>query len=431
MRLPAGLIAAYAAPSLPLAALYFPVYVFLAEFYASERGLPLGFMGAAFIGVRIFDAVSDPAMGVLSDRLRTRWGRRRVWLVAGCPVVMAATWLLFVPPEGAGAAWFTGFLFLLTLGWTVMLTPYFAWGAEITGDYAERGRVTVWRDGVGLLGTILAAVLYNAGGEGAGGMQAVAVLIVAALPVGVAWCLWRVPEPRDHSRAGPGVESLWRVMRGEPLFGRLILAYFVNGAANALPATLFLFFVEYRLQAPGQGGLLLVLYFGAAAAAAPFWSFAVGRMSKHRLWCLAMIYAGAVFSGALFLGPGDVGAFAVICVLSGAALGADLSLPSAMQADLVDIDTARSGRQRTGAYFALWSLATKMALALSGGLALILLDRAGFDAQAGNDAGALRALALLYAGAPVALKAVAVAMMWRFPLDAAAQGALRARIEGR
>ncbi|WP_198671166.1 MFS transporter [Oceanibium sediminis] len=429
MALPLSRVAAYAAPSLPLAAMYFPVYVFLAEFYASDLGFSLGFIGFAFIAVRLFDAVSDPAMGVLSDRLRTRWGRRRIWLAVGCPLVMLSAWCLFVPPADVGGAWFVGFLFSLTLGWTIMLTPYFAWGAELTGDYAERGRVTVWRDSIGLVGTIMAAILYNAGADAAGGMMLVAAAIVLLLPLSVTWCLWVVPEPRDFSRPSPAPGNLIGVLRGEPLFGRLLLAYFINGAANALPATLFLFFVEYRLEAPGQGGPLLVLYFGAAVAAAPFWTFALKRISKHRLWCLAMIYAAIIFSTALLLGPGDVAAFAVICVLSGAALGADLALPSAMQADLVDLDTARSGQQRTGAFFALWSLATKFALALAGGAALILLEGAGFSANGDNGTTALWSLALLYALAPIVLKMIAVAMMWGFPLDAARQAELRARIE--
>ncbi len=409
--------------------MYFPVYVFLAEFYAADHGFSLGFIGVVFIAVRLFDAVSDPAMGVLSDRVTTRWGRRRIWLVLGCPLVMVSAWCLFVPPQGVSGLWFVGFLFALTLGWTVMLTPYFAWGAELTGDYAERGRVTVWRDSIGLVGTILAAVLYNAGGQAAAGMMLVAAMIVLLLPIGVLFCLWKVPEPKDHSHGTAPVWSIVAVLREEPLFARLLGAYFINGAANALPATLFLFFVGYRLEAPGQGGLLLVLYFSAAVAAAPFWTFALRRISKHRLWCWAMVYAGAVFLCALTLGPGDVAWFAVICVLSGAALGADLALPSAMQADLVDLDTSRSGVQRTGAFFALWSLATKFALALAGGLALILLDWAGFSAEGGNSTGALAVLAGLYALAPVLLKGAAIILMWEFPLDAARQAELRAQIE--
>ncbi|MEM8869834.1 MAG: MFS transporter [Pseudomonadota bacterium] len=430
-KVPVRVLLGYAAPSLPLAAMYFPVYVFLAAFYAEDHGFSLGFIGAVFIAVRIFDALTDPLMGVLSDHIRTRWGRRRIWLVIGCPLVMVSVWFLFVPPQGVSSAWFVGFLFLLTLGWTVMLTPYFAWGAELSGVYAERARVTLWRDSIGLVGTILAAILYNAGGEAAAGMMLVAAFIVLVLPSAVGFCLWRVPEPYDFSHSTDRPGSVLAVLREQPLFLRLLLAYFINGASNALPATLFLFFVSYRLEAPDQGGILLVLYFGAAVLAAPLWGFALRRVSKHRLWCLAMMYASCVFLTALTLGPGDVAAFAVICVLSGAALGADLALPSAIQADLVDLDTDRSGRQRTGAFFALWSLATKFALALAGGAALILLDLAGFVADAVDPGGpwGVTVLVWLYAAAPVALKASAVAMMWRFPLDATRQAEVRARIE--
>ena len=118
--------------------------------------------------------------------------------------------------------------------------------------------------------------------------------------------------------------------------------------------------------------------------------------------------------------------FAVISVLTGLALGADLSLPPAIQADVVELDTLRTGAARAGLFFAIWQVATKAALALSSGLALIALDRAGFEAGPGNGAFALTALAVLYAGSPILLKLGAVALMWGFPLDRSALAAARA-----
>ncbi len=425
-----GLLAAYAAPALPLAAMYFPVYVFLSEFYADTHGLSLVAIGTVFIFVRIFDAISDPLIGILSDRITTRWGRRRQWLALGTPLVMLSAWMLFVPPDGIDIAHLTLWLFLLTLGWTIILTPYFAWGAEMTGDYAGRSTVATWRETAGLIGTILAAILYALGTNATQGMEYVALLIVAGLPLAVLLCLARVPEPRDFSRIQAGPASLWRVLTGEKLFLRLLAAFFINGAANALPAGLFIFFVSQRLGAPDLGGPLLIVYFGAAVLAAPLWPWLVKRgFSKHRVWSGAMLYACAVFAVALFLREGDILAFTAICALSGAALGADLSLPSAMQADLVDLDTARSGNQRTGAFFALWSLAQKFALAGAGGAALILLGWIGFSASGPNSDGALLGLSLLYALAPIVLKLAAVGLMWRFPMDAAEQRTLRQRIE--
>lgn len=424
-----AVVAAYAAPALPLAAMYFPVFVFLAEFYATAHGLPLGAIGLVFIAARLFDGVSDPVAGIASDRWSTRWGRRRPWLAAGAPLVMLSAWMLFVPGSGASLTAFAVWLFLLTLGWTVMLTPYLAWGAELTGDYAERGRVSVWRETAGLVGTILAAVLYSLGADATEGMRNVALLIVLAMPVACALCLALVPEPHNFGRVSASLGSLARVLTGEPLFGRLILAFFVNSAANALPAGLFLFFVGQRLGAPAWGGPLLIVYFSAAVAAAPLWPWLVRRHAKHRVWCWAMLYACAIFASVLLLREGDLVAFTIICVLSGAALGADLSLPTAIQADVVDLDTARSGDQRTGAFFAMWSLAQKVALAGSGGAALIVLGWIGFSAAGTNSAAALTGLTLLYALAPIVLKLGAVALMWGFPLGADAQRDLRRQIE--
>ncbi len=188
--------------------------------------------------------------------------------------------------------------------------------------------------------------------------------------------------------------------------------------------------VGQRLGAPTWGGPLLIVYFVAAVLAAPLRPWLVRRHAKHRIWCWAMLYACVVFAAALLLRQGDLVAFGIICVLSGAALGADLSLPTAIQADVVDLDTTRSGDQRTGAFFAVWSLAQKFALAGIGGAALIVLGWIGFSVSGENSPSALTGLSLLYAMAPIVLKLGAVALMWNFPLCAEAQRDLRRRIEG-
>ncbi|MGF1658599.1 MAG: MFS transporter [Rubrimonas sp.] len=426
-RLRLGALAAYALPAAPLAALYFPVYVYLAPFYAAERGVALSALGALLIGVRLLDAVTDPLMGWISDRTRSRLGRRRLWLAVSTPLVVASVWMLLVPPADAGFGHAAIWMVALTLSWTVALTPYFAWGAEITPDYAGRARVTAWREGAALVGTVAAVLLYTAQGDAAGGLRAVALFVALGLPLGVLVALRGAPEPALAERSAPGVAEALGALRDNAPFRRLLAAYFINGAANALPAGLFLFFIDDYLAAPDAGWVLLI-YFLCAIGGMPLWSWAARRWSKHRAWGAAMLWACAIFALVPLLGPGDVFAFAAISALTGLALGADLSLPPAMQADVVDLDTARTGARRAGLFFALWSVATKAALAVSGGLALIALDVAGFQPGAENDAGALTALALLYAAAPVALKLVAVSMMWNFPLDRAAQEGLRDEI---
>ncbi|MEM7524652.1 MAG: MFS transporter [Pseudomonadota bacterium] len=423
-----AVFAAYAAPALPLAALYFPVYVYIAPFYAEERGVSLAALGFLFIAVRMVDAVSDPLMGWVSDRTRTRFGRRKIWLAVATPLICGSVWMLMAPPEDAGIGHVTIWLTALTLSWTVALTPYFAWGAEVTSDYAGRATVTAWREGATLVGTVVAAVVYFVAGEAEAGLRNIALLVLVGLPLMVAFALWRAPEPQDFSRQRLDIRAAAAAVVGNSVFRRLLAAYFINGLANGLPPALFLFFLGDLIGAPDANWLLLV-YFGCAILGLPFWAWAARRLSKHRAWCLAMIWALLLFAPAALLGEGDLALFTLVSVATGLALGADLSLPSAMQADVVDADTAATGEQRTGLFFALWSVATKAALAISGGVALLALDAAGFQAGGENDDTALWTLAALYALAPAALKLVAIAIMWRFPLGEAQQRALRAEIE--
>ncbi|MEO0994069.1 MAG: MFS transporter, partial [Pseudomonadota bacterium] len=163
----------YALPAIPLAALYLPLFTYVTPFYAAERGVDLAVLGLAWIAIRMFDAVSDPAVGWLSDRTSGRWGRRRVWLAASVPVIAVATWQAFVPPEDAGIGHAALWLFVLTLGWTMAQTPYAAWGAELETGYAARTRVTAWREALVLVGTLVATLVYFGAGEGGEGLHAV------------------------------------------------------------------------------------------------------------------------------------------------------------------------------------------------------------------------------------------------------------------
>lgn len=430
-----ALLLAYAGPSLPLAVLTLPFAIVVPTHYATALGLPLAAVGQILLAVRLIDAVSDPVVGVLADRWRFRWGRRKVWFAASVPVTVAAVWAVFVPPEGAGLLWLFGFGTLLSLGMTLSLIPYWALGAELSGDYAERNRVTGIREAVVVLGTLVAtatpAIATALGApDSTLSLQILAGFVAVLLPVTAAILISAVPEPVEHSTTRLTLSGSLRQLAGNGPFLRLIAAFVLNGFANGLPATLFLFYVNELLQSPDSAGLLLFVYFLSGIAGVPLWMTVSRRLGKHRTWCAAMVFAILVFATVPLLGPGDVSLFLGVCVLTGLALGADLVLPSSIQADVIDVDTARSGEQRTATYLAAWGLATKLAFALAVGIAFPLLQWAGFrtDGGAQTDAGLLM-LVTLYAGVPLVMKAAAVMLMWRFPVDEAAQRSLRAAIE--
>lgn len=428
------LLMAYGAIGLPAAMLLLPLYVHLPTLYASEMGLGLATVGAVLLAARIWDVAIDPAIGWLSDATPGRFGRRKPWLFAGLPLAMAGALALFLPPSGAGAVHLLIWTMILYLGAAMIQIPYTAWGAELSGDYHERTRIAGWREGFVVLGTVVAAALPAAlGGKPAEGVRLLGIVIAVLLPLTVLAAIWLVPEPPRTAlpAATPldrrALRALWR----NGPFRRLLLAWLLNGVANGLPATLVLLFVEHVIQRPDLTGPALLIYFAAGVVAVPVWLRLAKRHGKHRVWIGAMLWACALFALVPLLGPGDGAWFLALCVATGLSLGADLALPPAMQADVIDVDEARTRRQRAGLFFALWGMATKLALAGAVGLAFPLLDLFGFSPAGGNGAGALFGLAALYSLVPVAFKLAAIGLMWGYPLTETRQRRLRARIERR
>jgi glycoside/pentoside/hexuronide:cation symporter, GPH family len=426
---------AYVLPALPLAALTLPLYVLVPTFYSETLGLSLASVGAALLFVRIFDAVIDPFIGIIADLWVPSFGRRRALFALSLPITALAAWKLFWPPETVSASWLVLWGAALSVGQSMALIAYSAWGAELEGGYDARARVAGYREAMTLIGTLVAIALpFSVGiakAEGVHGLAAMAIFTAVALPLLGAAAVWRVPEPKNLTRQRIAFLPGLRALAANSPFMRLIAAFFLNGLANGIPATLFLYFVSSVLKAEALRGPLLFFYFACGIAGVPLAIWLAKRIGKHRAWCWAMLATCAAFAFAPMLGAGDAASFAVIAAVTGLALGFDLSLPAAVQADVIDVDTVRSGEQRSGLYFAAWSLSTKLSLALGVGLVFPILQYAGFNPKSADSASssALFTLAALYAWAPVALKLAAIALMWNFPITRAEQAATRREIE--
>lgn len=427
------ILLAYGLPGLPLALLGLPLYVLLPAYYADELGLGLGVVGAVLLLARATDIVTDPIVGMLSDRVRLAGWRRKSWMLVGAPLLLSGLWRLCMPPVDVGPGYLLGWSLVTYLGWTLVSLPYLAWGAELSDEYHQRSRVTVAREGWVLAGTLLAlavpAITYQRGGTTTEALAMLAVAVSMVLPLALYVALRGAPEPQ---RGVTGAAALWRngirLMAQNQPFLRLLAAWLLNGIANALPATLFLLFVTYRIEAASLAGVLLVAYFGAALLALPAWLALARRFGKHRVWAWSMLWACAVFVWAPLLDAGDFAWFLVLCILTGLSLGCDTALPAAIQADVLDEDAAAGGGRRAGVYFGLWGMATKAALALAVGISFPLLALSGFEPGGTIDPHAATTLALLYGLLPVVFKLAATALVWNFPLNAARQAMLRRRL---
>ncbi len=396
----------YGALGMPLAFVALPLYVLLPNHY-SALGVPLAALGFVLLAARLLDAVADPLIGRWADRLFANSPLRAWWAAALAGVVLACGFaaLFFPPVQGTGPllVWCAGLLAVTYLAFSVVTVIHQAWGARLGGDETQRARIVAWREGLALAGVLVASVVPSVAGLGATTLL-FAVLLASGLAL-----LRHAPRPvrttpAMASRASP---SPWAT----PAFRRLLAVYLVNGIASAVPATLVLFFIRDRLQAPQFEPLFLASYFAAGALSTPLWVRLVGRIGLARSWLAGMLLAVAVFIWAMGLGAGDVVAFVAVCVLSGAALGADLTLPGAMLTGV--IQRAGHTRHAEGAYFGWWNFATKLSLALAAGVSLPALQALGY-APGSRDAQALGALTLAYCALPCALKLVAAGLLTRF-----------------
>lgn len=462
-------IYAHGALGLPLAVIGYPLAIWIPAHYSGSLGIDLATVGIILMLARLTDVVTDPVIGELSDRWRTRFGRRRPWLVLGAPVMMFGVYKLFVPQGDVGMFYFLGFLTLFFLGSTMIALPHRAWGAELSPDYHQRSRVTAARefyvltgllaaatvpmvveilaDGGGSVGSVLSIIWKDAVGAFTGDLMDkqvvdratltgpvlmwLAFTIITVLPICVVIVLAFVKEPppraQDVVPIREGIKYLWR---NGPMRRVLIIALMVifgESFRNAVS----LFFIRDIVGVPTIGAAYF-FYFVAGLGAIPFWLWLGRKIGKHLAFMGTLILVSLVSAANLLLSYGDYLPFFLLFIIKGFCFGGLQFLPIAMLADVVDVDTARSGGRRAGTYFAILGLTEKIAVAFGTGFSLILVGTLGFDAAGGvdasTDAGVL-ALRLVYCCGPIFFYSIAMFFIWGYPLTPARHARLRARIE--
>lgn len=393
---------AYAVFSALLAAAGLPIYIHAPKFYVDEYGVSLVALGSVLFGLRLFDVVQDPLFGRLSEKLRDRRGA--AVLLGSLVMVVSMIGLFAIPPMLPPLLWFALTLTGVFSAFSFLTINFYAQGVVKADRLDGQGhlRLARWRETGALLGVCAAAIAPVALGAVTNqpfAAFAVGFAVLAVLATGAMRVEW-------SSEGVPRSIGL-RAVLGDRLARKLLVIAMMNAAPVAVSSTLFLFFVESRLQAPGLEGPLLLVFFLSAALAAPVWSRLAEVHGAKRVLIAAMVLAIVSFGFALTLGPGDWMLFAVICVGSGFALGADLTLLPAIFATRMAVISPSAAEG-----FGLWSFVSKFTLAFAAVTLLPALQAAGFDSSAdANPAQALTLLTVLYAAVPCALKLVAIALL--------------------
>ncbi len=465
-------IYAHGSLGLPLAVIGYPLAIWIPAHYSGGLGISLAAVGTILMLARLTDVVTDPVMGELSDRWRTRIGRRRPWLLIGAPVMMFGVYKLFIPEEGVGLVYFLVWLSIFFLGSTMIGLPHRAWGAELSPDYHQRSRVTAAREIYVLVGLMVAAAvpmiveIRADGGASVGEVfttlwsdaigafsgdfrektivdratltgpvlagLAWAIILILPLCTAVVLTLVREPEAVPNERRPSFIEGLRLVTKNGPMLRVLLIALLVTFGESFRNAV-SLFFIRDIVGVPTIGAAYF-FYFIAGLGAIPFWLWLGRTIGKHRAFMCTLITVACVSGANLLLDYGDYLPFFLLFVIKGFCFGGLQFLPVAMLADVVDVDAARTGGRRAGTYFAFLGFTEKIAIAFGTGVSLNIVGLLGFDPSGGvaasTDIGVL-SLRLVYCLGPIVFYGLALKLIWNYPLTPARHARLRGALERR
>jgi Na+/melibiose symporter-like transporter len=436
--LPLRSIVALGQFAFPLAVAYLPLNLYLTRYYAGDLRIDIATVGLVLMLARLGDFIVDPVVGALADRFGHAYGRRRLWTAISVPVTMLGVYLTFLPPPGAGPAYLLMSVMTVYFGWTLATIAYGAWGAEASGDYSERTRITGVREMFALLGILVASLAPQFSGGGPGStegfgslMEMLGWTVIVMLPLSATLLVAFVPEPVS---VGHGMVSWWqgvRVAASNGPFMRLLASNFFGRVGSAANLAVVIWFFEKGLDLGEGAGLPIIVWLVTAVLGAPLWIWAGHLTTKHHAIVLSSCCGALVFSVLAFLPPHQFFLTLVIMALAGISGSASATLGASIAADVIDLDALRSREQRAGLLLAFWGMAQKGADAIGVGAGLFILSLFSFDPNGPVTAEGLLGLKIVYIVLPILFAMLSAAFVWNFPLTPKRQKRIRALLHRR
>lgn len=425
----------FSAITVPLYAASMPAAVYLPAIFARDFGISLGMIGAIFLAGQILNAVFDPLAGLLSDRTRSRFGRRKPWIFAGGILFVLGTALLFFPPSRISATYLAIALPLFYLGWSAIYTPFLAWSGEISGGYHQRTRIATYQTVVTSIALFLSLVLPTIADQlspADGRLQLTlmgGLVAASAIPaLFLTLTAFREPPLPQAMEAFSLRQSLHSVFSNTLLL-RVLASDVAVRAGQTVRGSLIVFFVSYYMGRPEWAAGLFLFQYVFGILAGPIWlriGFAIG---KHRAAILGEVLQVLINLGLLLVTPAGFGLLLALTFLQGLAQGSGNLMLRAMVADIADKHRLETGEERAGLYYSVFSLSEKAGAAIAIGIALPLVAWLGFDPKAVNTPEALNGLLLVFALGPAIAHAISAALVSGFPLDEAAHSAIRRQLD--
>ena len=434
-----GRMLTFSATSVPIAALVVAITVHLPAYFAASIGVPLTVVAAAFVMCRTIDIPVEPALGLMMDRTRGRFGRYRLWTVLGAPLLIVGLYMLLQARQGVGSSYLVGWLLVMYLGLSILSLSHAAWASTLATTYNARARIYGVMAGVGVLGSLsvlaVPIIMEANGSTDAEGVQSMIWYIIALTPVAVAVVVWRTPEtiapepPGHQFRLRDYLELITHRS-----MARILLADLCLVLGPGWTAALFLFFSRDKmLFTTGQANLLLGVYILAGLFGAPAAGALATRIGKHRTAMLASGIYSLGMASLLFLPPGNIWASVPTNFINGFVAAGFGALIRAMVADVADDIRLTQGKERGGLLYSLIASTNKVAVAASVIITYPLLARIGYDPKLGhaNAPDAIQGLTMAYLIGPIGFLALGAFCMLGYKLTAEKAAETRRLLEVR
>ncbi len=402
-------------------------------------------MGVIYSLSRIWDAISDPLVGYLSDRTTTRLGRRRTWILASCVPISASFYMVFAPPMSLTGDALVVWVAVAVIGFysamTLFFVPHLSLGAELSDNYHERSRMFGVRHAAYIIGSIFSLVslyfLLEAGERVREVAEQLALLAVGVMFLLVIFSVVQLRERREfQGRMNAGPIKAFRDVWENPHARLLLVVTFIEFVGSSAIAVLTLYVTEYVVGAPAWAPLIILAYMLPSSASVPLWLPLSRRFGKIRVWMGGMILTGVSF-GAMFFLPffADTTTrliwIIVMAFFAGLANGCGGTIGPSVQGDVIDYDENLTGERKEGSYFAAWNFVQKSALGLMLLLTGFVLQWSGFIPNVPQSMTVQLSMVTLYSLFPLVCYGIGAFLFSRFKLDEKAYAEIRASLDAK
>ena len=440
-------ITAYGAPAVGAGYMYLLLSLYMMKFATDVLLIAPAVMGLIYSASRIWDAVSDPLVGYLSDRTTTRLGRRRSWLLISSLPIAITFYMVFAPPQSLEGPMLIAWVAVAVIGFysamTLFFVPHLSLGAELSDDYHERSRMFGARHAAYIIGSILSLVSlyfllqaeYATDGDVRGLAAELGLVAVGVMFAMVIFAVVRLRErPEFQGRMNASPVKAFRDVCANPHARLLLIVTFIEHVGSSAIAALTLYVTHYIVGAPTWAPLIIFAYMLPSSASVPMWLPLSRRFGKIRVWIGGMLLTAVSF-GAMFLLPffDDVDTrltwIIVMAFFAGLANGCGGTLGPSVQGDVIDYDEHLTGERKEGAYFAAWNFVQKGALGVMLLLTGFVLEYSGFVPNQEQTMTVKMAMITLYGMFPLVCYLIGAYMFTKFKLDEYAHGEIRAGLD--